>query len=124
MAGLGTIFIAIMATSIVFLWRGKLFETRWLLWILMLSLPFPFIANTAGWITTEFGRQPWLIYGIMRTVDGYSAHVSSGNAIFSLLGFAGVYAMLSVLYCFLTLRIITTGPVSGDFDTKHSGAHP
>lgn len=124
MAGLGTIFIAIMATSIVFLWRGKLFETRWLLWILLLSLPFPFIANTAGWMTTEFGRQPWVIYGIMRTVDGHSAHISSGNAIFSLLGFAGVYAMLSVLYCFLTLRIITTGPVSGDFDTKHSGAHP
>ncbi len=70
MVGLGTIFIAIMVISVFLLWRGKLFNARWMLWILLLSLPFPYIANTAGWMTAELGRQPWLVYGLMRTADG------------------------------------------------------
>jgi len=61
MVGLGTIFIAIMAVSVFLLWRGKLFDAHWMLWILLLSPPFPYIANTAGWITAEIGRQPWLV---------------------------------------------------------------
>ena len=76
----------------------------------MLSLPFPFIANTAGWMTTELGRQPWLIYGLMRTADGYSTNVSDGNTLFTLIGFMGLYSMLSVLYFFITTRIIGNGP--------------
>ena len=72
MVGLGTIFIAIMVLSAFLLWRGKLFESRWMLWLLMLSVPLPYIANTAGWMTAELGRQPWLIYGLMRTVHGAS----------------------------------------------------
>lgn len=86
MAGLGTIFVAIMGLSVVFLWRRTLHEKRWLLWIIMLSLPFPFIANTAWWMTAELGRQPWIIHGVLRTAEGSSAHVSAGNALFSLLG--------------------------------------
>jgi cytochrome d ubiquinol oxidase subunit I len=112
MAGLGTFFIAIMALSAFFLWRRTLYERRWLLWILMLALPFPFIANTAGWMTAEIGRQPWLIYGLMRTAEGHSTNVSSGNALFTLIGFMGMYAMLSLLYFFLTTRIIAHGPES------------
>ncbi len=114
MAGLGTVFIAVMATSAYFLWRGTLYRRRWILWILMLCLPFPFIANTAGWMTAELGRQPWLIYGLMRTADGYSQHVSTGNALFSLLGFMGLYAMLSLLYFFVAVRIIARGPEATD----------
>ena len=76
----------------------------------MLSLPFPFIANTAGWITAEVGRQPWLIYGIMRTSEGASPVVSAGNALFSLLGFMGMYALLSILFLFLVQREISDGP--------------
>jgi cytochrome d ubiquinol oxidase subunit I len=53
----------------------------------MLSFPFPYIANTAGWMTAEVGRQPWLVYGLLRTCTGYSMNVSSGNTLFSLLGF-------------------------------------
>ena len=60
MVGLGTIFIAIMVMAAFLLWRGKLFGSRWMLWILLLALPFPYIANTAGWMTAEIGRQPWL----------------------------------------------------------------
>jgi len=61
MVGLGTIFIAIMVVAVFLLWRGKLFDAPWMLWILLLSPPFPYIANTAGWITAEIGRQPWLV---------------------------------------------------------------
>jgi cytochrome d ubiquinol oxidase subunit I len=110
MAGLGTAFIAVSALGVLFLWRGGLERRRWLLWILMLSLPFPFIANTAGWMTAEFGRQPWVVHGLLRTAEGHSAAVSAGNAAFTLLGFAGLYLLLSVVYFFVATRIIAQGP--------------
>jgi len=110
MAGLGSLFILLMAVSAVQLVRGKLWQSRGLLWVLMLSLPFPFIANTAGWMTAELGRQPWLIHGVFRTADGYSQQVSPGNVLFTLLGFMGMYTLLSVLYFFITTRIIAAGP--------------
>lgn len=110
MAGLGTLFIALMGISLVLVLRGKLHTSRFILWLLMLSLPFPFIANTAGWFTTEIGRQPWLIYGLMKTADGASNNISQGNVMFTLLGFMGLYLLLSVLYFFLATRIIGQGP--------------
>jgi cytochrome d ubiquinol oxidase subunit I len=110
MVGLGTIFIAIMAVAALMLWRHRLFNSRWMLWILLLSLPFPYIANTAGWMTAELGRQPWLVYGLFRTADGYSKTVSAGNGIFTLLGFFGMYTVLGILFLFLVRREIETGP--------------
>jgi len=110
MVGLGTIFIAIMAVAAWLLWRGKLFTTRAMLWVLMLALPFPYIANTAGWMTAELGRQPWLIYGLMRTAKGVSPHVSAGNAWFTLIGFMGLYLVLGILFLFLVYRQIDRGP--------------
>ena len=112
MVGLGTIFIAITVVGSLLLWRGKLFGARWMLWILLLSLPFPYIANTAGWITAELGRQPWLVYGLMRTADGYSKTVSAGNGMFTLIGFMGMYMVLGILFLFLILREIGRGPVA------------
>lgn len=109
MVGLGSIFIAIMAIAVIWLWRGWLFESNWLLWILMLLFPFPFIANTVGWMTAELGRQPWLVYGLFRTEEGASHMVSSGNVMFTLLGFFGMYTVLSLLYIFLMLRRIEHG---------------
>jgi len=110
MVGLGTIFIAIMTVSALLLWRKKLFTARWMLWILMLSAPFPYIANTAGWMTAEIGRQPWLVYGLLRTSEGYSTLVSAGNGLFTLLGFMGMYTVLSILFLFLVYRTIDEGP--------------
>lgn len=110
MVGLGTLFIAVMASAAVWLWRGKLFETKPLLWALMLFLPLPYVANTAGWMTTELGRQPWLIYGLMRTADGTSPHVSSGSATFTLLGFMGMYSLLFMLGLFMIWRELDHGP--------------
>jgi cytochrome d ubiquinol oxidase subunit I len=110
MIGLGTIFIAIMVSAAFLLWRGRLFESKWMLWILMLSFPFPFIANTAGWMTAEIGRQPWLVYGLMRTSEGFSPTVSAGNVLFTLLGFMGMYTVLGILYLFLIWRELEHGP--------------
>ena len=109
MVGLGTIFIAIMVAAAFWMWRGWLYSSNWLLWIVMLAFPLPFIANTAGWMTAELGRQPWLVYGLMRTEHGHSPMVSSGNVLFTLLGFLGMYTILSLLYIFLMLRRIENG---------------
>jgi len=83
-----------------------------LLWSLMLSIPFPYIATTAGWMTAELGRQPWLIYGLMRTANGASANVSAGNGLFSLLGFMGLYMVLGILFLFLIAKEVREGPSS------------
>jgi cytochrome bd ubiquinol oxidase subunit I len=99
MVGLGTIFVAVMGLSFLLLWRGVLFSSPWMLWIIMLCAPFPYIANTAGWMTAELGRQPWVVYGLMRTADGYSKFVHSGNSLFTLLGFMGLYAVLAIFFC-------------------------
>jgi cytochrome d ubiquinol oxidase subunit I len=114
MAGLGTYFVALMLLELFLLWRGKLFESRWALWPLLLSFPLPYIANTAGWMTAEIGRQPWLVYGLIRTSDGYSKNVSAGNTLFTLLGFMGMYAVLSVLFVILVYRTVGEGPVPGN----------
>ncbi len=110
MVGLGTIFIAILLLAAWKLRSGTLYASRGVLWALMLSLPFPYIANTAGWMTAEFGRQPWLIYGLMRTAQGVSPQVSSGNVWFTLIGFMGLYTVLSILFLFLVYRVIEHGP--------------
>jgi cytochrome d ubiquinol oxidase subunit I len=110
MVGLGTIFIAVMALAALELWRGRLFAQRKLLWILMLMVPFPYIANTAGWITAETGRQPWLIYGLLRTPAGVSPHVTAGNVLFTLIGFMGMYTILAMLFLLLVYREIEYGP--------------
>ena len=112
MVGLGTLFIAILVIAASLLARGKLYGSRSMLWTLMLALPFPFIANTAGWITAEVGRQPWLIYGLMRTRAGVSSQVSAGSAWFTLLGFLGMYTILGILFLFLVYREIETGPTA------------
>jgi cytochrome bd ubiquinol oxidase subunit I len=70
----------------------------------------PYIATTAGWITAEVGRQPWLIYGLMRTAQGPSPRVSAGNGLFTLLGFMGMYTLLAILFLFLIYREIEYGP--------------
>src|SRR5690554_3481007 len=110
MVGLGTIFIALMVFAGVQLYRKKLYKTNWVLWSLMLMIPFPYIANTAGWYTAELGRQPWLVYDLLRTVDGISPTVSSGNTLFTLLGFIGLYLLLGMLFRILAGKIINKGP--------------
>ena len=110
MAGLGTLFILIMGLGVWLSIRGRLVQSRALLWVLMLAFPFPYIATTAGWLTAELGRQPWLVYGLFRTANGYSKSVSSGNALFTLVGFTGLYFVLGLVFLFLVGRELEHGP--------------
>lgn len=110
MVGLGTIFLGVTALAVVLLLLGRLYESRWMLWILMLAMPFPYIANEAGWMVTEVGRQPWIVYGLMRTAQGLSPTVVAGETIFTTIGFAGMYFLLGVLFLLLVLREIGLGP--------------
>ncbi len=110
MAGLGTLFVALMVVCAFLLWRGRLFRARPALWALMLAFPFPYIANTAGWFAAELGRQPWLVYGLLRTKDGYSNVVSSRSTWFTLLGYMGMYTVLGISFVLLVQRLIVEGP--------------
>ena len=110
MVGLGTIFIGITVLAAFMLWRGWLYTFRPMLWAIMLALPFPFIANTAGWFSAELGRQPWLAYGLFRTEEGVSPLVSSGSVLFTLIGFMGLYLIMGLLYVLVMVREINHGP--------------
>lgn len=112
MVGLGTLFIVIMGMASLLLLKKRLQHTPAMLWILMLAFPFPYIATTCGWMTAELGRQPWLIYGLLRTSHGTSPLVSGGDVAFSLLGFMGMYLVLGLLFLYLILREISQGPRS------------
>jgi cytochrome d ubiquinol oxidase subunit I len=115
MVGLGTLFLGLTALALL-MWRlGRLERSRWLLWLLMLAMPFPYIANEAGWVTSEVGRQPWIVYGVMRTAAATSSNVAPTEAIFTLAGFVGMYFLLGLLFMLLILREIGIGP---------DGAHP
>ncbi|MDO5616941.1 MAG: cytochrome ubiquinol oxidase subunit I [Cruoricaptor ignavus] len=110
MVGLGTIFIAVMLLAAFLLRKEKVYRAKGILWAMILLAPMAYIANLAGWYTTELGRQPWLVYGLLRTSEGVSPHVSSGNALFTLLGFVGLYLFLGLLFVLLVMKLIVKGP--------------
>jgi cytochrome d ubiquinol oxidase subunit I len=110
MVGLGTIFIAIMSLAVFFLRKKKIYTMKPLLWLIMLLIPFPYFANTAGWYVAELGRQPYLVYGLLKTADGISPNVSSGNTLFTFLGFIGLYLLLGLLFLLLVGKTIHQGP--------------
>jgi cytochrome d ubiquinol oxidase subunit I len=110
MVGLGTIFIGILLVAAIFLYFKKLYNKKWILWSLMFLIPFPYIANITGWYTAELGRQPWLVYNLLRTSEGASPTVSAGNTLFTLLGFIGLYLLLGLLFLLLVGKIISKGP--------------
>ena len=110
MVGLGTIFIGVMLLAIFFLWKNKLYTIKPLLWAIMFLVPFPYIANLTGWYVAELGRQPYLVYGLLKTSEGISPTVSSGNTLFTLLGFVGLYMLLGLLFLILVGKTIHQGP--------------
>jgi cytochrome d ubiquinol oxidase subunit I len=123
MVGLGTLMLALMAWAGVEIARGTFWHNKPLLWALMLSFPFPYIATIFGWMTAEIGRQPWLIYGLMRTDKGLSPLVSAGNAMFTLLGFMGMYALLAMLFMFLIWREVELGPARQELEQASLAHH-
>jgi cytochrome d ubiquinol oxidase subunit I len=112
MVGLGTILFVLALAGVVMLRRGRLFRARPMLWALMLAFPFTIIANLAGWTVAETGRQPWAVFNLQLTSAGASPEksVPAGTGIFTLLGFAGLYALIGILYVFMQARIVARGP--------------
>lgn len=123
MVAIGFTLIALSLTGAFFWWRGKLFKQKWLLWIFVFSVLLPQIANQVGWITAEVGRQPWIVYGLMKTSDGLSKAVDAGQVWFSLILFTIIYIFLFMLFLYLLNEKIKHGPDEADLIHSEIG-HP
>ncbi len=114
MVGIGFTLIGISLLGLFFWWRGTLFNKKWMLWIFVFSVLGPQIANQVGWITAEVGRQPWIVYGILRTSEGLSKAVEAGQIWFSLILFTIIYIFLFILFIYLLNEKIQHGPEGVD----------
>jgi cytochrome d ubiquinol oxidase subunit I len=110
MIAIGMLLIGLTLYATFLWWRGKLFETKWLLWIFSFSVILPQIANQVGWFAAEMGRQPWVVYGHLKTNEAFSQEVSSHQIVFSLIMFTVVYALLLVLFIYMVNKKIKHGP--------------
>ena len=110
MVGLGTFQLALVALALFLLWKNRLFSTRWLLWTFVFAVAAPMIANQAGWVAAEVGRQPWIVYGLLRTGDGLSKVVRQGEVITSIVLFSAIYLMLFVIWIYVLGKKIKHGP--------------
>ena len=119
MVGIGTILIGLAILGALFLWWGILFEARWLLWIYVVAVLGPQAANQLGWFTAEVGRQPWIVYGLMRTAAGVSPTVTSGQVLASLVFFTLLYLALFVLFIYLLDQKIRHGPLADDLEVAY-----
>jgi cytochrome d ubiquinol oxidase subunit I len=110
MVGIGMALILISLLTLLAWWRGMLEKSRWLLWILVFSVLLPQFANQLGWFSAEVGRQPWIVYGLLRTKDAISVSVGAGQVLASIVLFALIYLLLFVLFIYLLNEKIQTGP--------------
>ncbi len=112
MVAIGMLLILLSLVGTLGWWRGWLFRTRWLLYILVFSVLLPQLANQLGWFSAEVGRQPWIVYGLLRTSEGVSVTVSGGEVVISLVLFAVIYLLLFTLFVFLLDDKIKKGPLA------------
>jgi cytochrome bd ubiquinol oxidase subunit I len=110
MVTIGMLLILITLYGTIQWWRGEIFKQRWYLWILVFAVFLPQISNQVGWFAAEMGRQPWIVYGHLRTADGLSESVNASSVLFSLILFALIYALLFTLFIYLLDRKIKKGP--------------
>jgi len=110
MVAIGLLLIAITLYGTIQWWRGKIFHQRWYLWVLIFSVLLPQLSNQVGWFAAEMGRQPWVVYGHLRTADALSESVTAQNVIFSLVFFSFIYSLLLVLFIYLLNKKIRSGP--------------
>jgi cytochrome bd ubiquinol oxidase subunit I len=104
--------MALVTIMGLYLWKkNKLAKKKWVLWALILSVGFPQIANQSGWMTAEIGRQPWVVYGLLKTYEGVSPTIVSSQVVMSILMFIVIYVLLFILFMFLLDRKIKHGPV-------------
>ena len=114
MISIGMFLIALSFYACFLWWKGKLFETKWLLWIFSFSVLLPQIANQAGWFAAEMGRQPWIVYGHLRTSEGFSQEVAANQILFSLILFLVIYAVLFLLFLYSLNKKIKHGPYENE----------
>ena len=119
MIGVGTALIGLSLLGVFFWRRGSLFETRWLLRVFVVAVLGPQMANQLGWFTAEVGRQPWIVYGLMRTADAVSPSVTSGQILASLGLFLMIYLALFILFIYLLDQKIRHGPLADDLDVAY-----
>ncbi|WP_116109066.1 cytochrome ubiquinol oxidase subunit I [Lewinella sp. IMCC34191] len=119
MVAIGMTLIGLTLIACWFWWKGKLFEQRWLLWAFVWAVVLPQMANQFGWYTAEMGRQPWVVYGLLRTSDALSNVVTANQVLFSLIGFTLIYTMLLALFIYLLNKKIKHGPYDeSDIDDR------
>jgi cytochrome d ubiquinol oxidase subunit I len=110
MVGMGLIMLAISWFGLLLWWRGRLESTRWFLWAAFLSFPTGFVAVIAGWYTAEVGRQPWIVYGLMRTAEGITPSLTVGTVMFSLACYVVVYLTVFSFGGFYIYKLLREGP--------------
>ncbi|MBL3658533.1 cytochrome ubiquinol oxidase subunit I [Fulvivirga sediminis] len=124
MVALGMFFIGITLLALFLWWRKKLFDQRWLLKIFVAAVVLPVIANQAGWYSAERGRQPWLVYGLLKTEDGISKAVSAPEVYTSLILFGLVYMLLLFSWLYVLNKEIKHGPEShSEMETDYRERH-
>jgi cytochrome d ubiquinol oxidase subunit I len=110
MVALGLLFVAVAALGVFLWWRGRLLGARWYLWTVFVVSPLPLVACQFGWVTAEVGRQPWVVYKLLRTADATSPRVAAGEILASIILFTLIYLALLALYLFLLYRELKHGP--------------
>lgn len=118
MVAIGMFLILLCVYASIQLYRGKLFEKKWLLRIFVFSVILPQIANQVGWFAAEMGRQPWVVYKLLRTSDALSKAVSANQIMFSLVLFTLVYLLLLCLFFYMLTKKIMHGPYDESEDEK------
>jgi cytochrome d ubiquinol oxidase subunit I len=120
MVALGLFFIALTLFGIFKWWKGTLFQLKWLMWVFVFAVFLPQLANQFGWFAAEMGRQPWVVYGLLRTSDAFSQTVTANQIVFSLIMFTLIYIILFLLFIYLLDRKIKAGP----YDPSHTDDRP
>ncbi len=110
MVGMWAIMLALTVCAWWLAWRKRLFDSPWFLRAATWAIPAGYIAVTAGWTTTEVGRQPWLVYGLLRTADSVTPSLGGGDVLASLLGFIGVYAIIFGAGLYYFFKLVRQGP--------------
>lgn len=110
MIAMGMLFIVLSWTACIQWWRGRLFQSRWLLWLFVPAVLGAYAANLAGWVAAEVGRQPWVVYGLLRTSEGLSKAVRAEQVLASIIGFAVIYLLLFAVWVFVMNEKIQHGP--------------
>jgi len=107
---IGMTMIALTLFAVFLWWRGSLFKKKWLLFLFVFSALLPQIANQLGWFAAEMGRQPWVVYGLLRTSDALSKSVQANQVLFSLILFMAIYLLLFILFIYMVNKKIQLGP--------------